>query len=120
MTKLLDPVCDMVVSVEEQREHGLTLDMPDRTYAFCAAGCLATFAKSPNAYRAKVDAWLAAGDHAHADTQTASDGTPVIDAGMRAWYKACRCCLSDAHPDVVQELDAEAAAKAPDPHSRTA
>ena len=32
---------------------------------------------------------------------------PEIDAGLRAWYSSCRCCLSDAHPDIVAVLDAE-------------
>lgn len=44
---------------------------------------------------------------------TATNGIE-IDAGVRAWYRSCRCCLSDAHPDVVAVLDAERdAAKAP-------
>ncbi|HET8568890.1 MAG TPA: hypothetical protein VFM93_07890 [Candidatus Limnocylindria bacterium] len=30
-----------------------------------------------------------------------------IDAGMRDWYRSCRCCLTDAHPEVVAALDAE-------------
>lgn len=33
--------------------------------------------------------------------------TPEIDAGVRAWYSSCRCCLTDAHPDIVATLDAE-------------
>ena len=57
---LLDPVCDMIVSVDEARENGLTLEMPDREYAFCGPGCMATFAKAPNRFRSKVDAWVAA------------------------------------------------------------
>lgn len=36
------------------------------------------------------------------------DGEPtVIDAGMRAWYAACRCCMRDAYPELVDRLDAE-------------
>ena len=58
--KLLDPVCDMIVSVADARENGLTLEMPEREYAFCSPGCLATFAKAPTRFRAKVDAWVAA------------------------------------------------------------
>ena len=58
--KLLDPVCDMIVSVDQARESGLTLEMPDREYAFCGPGCMATFAKAPNRFRSKVDAWVAA------------------------------------------------------------
>ena len=45
---------------------------------------------------------------------TTGPETPAIDAGMRKWYASCRCCLSDAHPEVVETLDAERdAAKAP-------
>jgi len=58
--KLLDPVCDMIVAVEDAREHGLTLEMPDREYAFCSQGCMTTFAKAPQRFRAKVDAWVVA------------------------------------------------------------
>lgn len=58
--KILDPVCDMIVAVNDARENGLTLEMDDREYAFCSPGCLKTFAKSPTRFRAKVDAWLAA------------------------------------------------------------
>ena len=113
MDTLLDPICDMVVNVAEARDQGLTLEMADREYAFCSAGCLAKFAKSPQSYTTKVDAWVAArarGEettgHAHADAQ------PVIDNGMREWYKSCRCCMHDAYPAVVEMLDAERDAKA--------
>lgn len=58
--KMLDPVCDMIVAIDDARENGLTLEMDDREYAFCSPGCLATFAKSPARFRAKVDAWVAA------------------------------------------------------------
>lgn len=106
-TKMLDPVCDMVVDLAEARDNGLTLEMADREYAFCAAGCLTKFAKSPQQYIAKVDAWLAAGaadaKHEHRDE------LPMIDHGMREWYKACRCCMSEAYPKVVEKLDAEKA-----------
>jgi YHS domain-containing protein len=43
----------------------------------------------------------------HEHAATASRGAPEIDAGMRRWYASCRCCLSDAHPEVVAVLDAE-------------
>ena len=59
MKEILDPVCDMVVDIEEARDAGLTLEMPDREYAFCAAGCQTKFAKSPQQYIPKVTAWLA-------------------------------------------------------------
>ena len=58
--KLLDPVCDMIVAVDDARENGLTLEMPDREYAFCSQGCMTTFAKAPQRFRSKVDAWVAA------------------------------------------------------------
>jgi len=58
--KLLDPVCDMIVAVDDAREHGLTLEMPEREYAFCSAGCMSTFAKAPHRFRSKVDAWVVA------------------------------------------------------------
>ena len=58
--KLLDPVCDMIVAVDDARENGLTLEMPEREYAFCSQGCLTTFAKAPHRFRGKVDAWVAA------------------------------------------------------------
>ena len=58
--KLLDPVCDMIVDIADARENGLTLEMPDREYAFCSPGCLKTFSKSPTRFKAKVDAWVTA------------------------------------------------------------
>ncbi|MDP9275563.1 MAG: YHS domain-containing protein [Chloroflexota bacterium] len=108
--KILDPICDMIVDLADAREHGLTLEYPEREYGFCSAGCLAKFAKNPSAYKAKVEGWLAAQAaapevHAH----PTSGETPVIDAGIRAWYSSCRCCLSDAHPSVVEALDRERA-----------
>lgn len=115
-TKLLDPVCDMVVDLAEARDHGLTMEMADREYAFCAQGCLVKFAKSPQPYMAKIDAWLTAqargedfADHGHTAAHAHGDELPVIDNGMREWYKSCRCCLSDAYPTVVEKLDAEKA-----------
>ena len=57
---ILDPVCDMVVSVARQREVGLTLEMGGREYAFCGAGCQERFAKSPRQFIPKVEAWLVA------------------------------------------------------------
>ncbi len=104
---MLDPVCDMVVDLVAARDNGLTLEMADREYAFCAAGCLTKFAKAPQQYIPKVEAWLAAGapdaKHEH------HDDTPPIDNGMREWYKSCRCCMSEAYPKVVEKLDAEKA-----------
>ena len=109
--KLLDPICEMVVDVAEQRDQGLTLEMADREYAFCSQSCLVKFSKSPQQYIPKVETWLAAGsaDHAHHAASHHGDDLPVIDEGMREWYKACRCCLSEAYPKVVETLDAEKA-----------
>jgi hypothetical protein len=50
----------MIVAVDDAREHGLTLEMADREYAFCSPGCMTTFAKAPQRFRSKVDAWVAA------------------------------------------------------------
>jgi YHS domain-containing protein len=57
--RMLDPVCDMIVDVAEQREQGLTIERPEREYAFCSAGCLEKFAKDPKRYIPKVEKWLA-------------------------------------------------------------
>ena len=56
---LIDPVCDMIVDVAEARDEGLTMEIGEREYAFCAQGCLLKFAKSPQTYIPKVDPWLA-------------------------------------------------------------
>ena len=61
---MLDPVCDMVVDLAEQREQGLTIERPEREYAFCSAGCLERFAKDPKRYIGKVERWLATGESA--------------------------------------------------------
>lgn len=105
---MLDPVCDMIVNVADARDAGLTLERPEREYAFCAAGCQMRFAKSPASYIPKVEAWLAARTGSGEPTPHAHDSEPLaIDAGVRAWYKSCRCCLSDAHPEIVEALDKE-------------
>lgn len=68
------------------------------------------FAKSPQTYKPKVDAWLAAEARGeHTEKHAHADELPVIDDGMREWYKSCRCCLSEAYPRVVEQLDAEKA-----------
>jgi YHS domain-containing protein len=108
--KILDPICDMVVDLAEARDEGLALEYAGHEYGFCSAGCKTTFAKAPAAYVAKVHAWLGAqttAPEAHAHRTTGD--VPVIDAGMRAWYSSCRCCLSDAQPSVVEALDKERA-----------
>ena len=57
---ILDPVCDMIVDVEEQRGHVLTSTHAGKTYAFCSTGCKGAFEKDPAPYVAKVAAWEAA------------------------------------------------------------
>ncbi len=109
---ILDPICDMVVSVADARGRGLVLEHAGRDYAFCSPGCRTTFEKDPGRHVAKVYAWLrdrGATAVAHAHGLTAA---PDIDAGMRAWYTACRCCLSDAFPTVAEALDRERDAQA--------
>ena len=59
-TKLLDPICDMIVEIAEARDQGLTMEIADREFAFCGQGCLLKFAKSPKSYIPKIDAWIAA------------------------------------------------------------
>ena len=114
--KLLDPICDMIVNVADARDQGLTMEMNDREYAFCSYSCLVKFAKSPQQYIPKIEAWVAAQAHGatseHTATHSHGDELPTIDAGMRAWYSSCRCCLSDAYPKVVETLDAERASQA--------
>jgi YHS domain-containing protein len=60
--KILDPVCNMIVDVEMQRDLGLSLERPEREYAFCSAGCLQKFAKDPKRYIPAVERWLATGE----------------------------------------------------------
>jgi YHS domain-containing protein len=108
--QILDPVCDMIVTITEARDQGLTIERPEREYAFCGHSCLVKFAKTPEAYAPKVEAWIAAqarGEHGAA--QHTSGEILAIDDGVRAWYKSCRCCLSEAHPQIVEQLDAEKA-----------
>ena len=61
MAKTLDPICDMVVEVEEQRGRGLTSEHEGTTYAFCGPGCKKAFDKEPGKYTGKVSAWKASG-----------------------------------------------------------
>jgi YHS domain-containing protein len=119
--KIIDPICDMIVDLAEAREEGLTLEYAEREYGFCSAGCQQKFAKNPNSFIPKVEAWLTSGA-THGDTADggahahgASAEAPAIDAGIRAWYKSCRCCLSDAHPQIVEVLDRERTATAQAP-----
>jgi len=113
-SKMLDPICDMIVDLAEARDQGLTMELGEREFAFCGHGCLVRFAKSPQAYIPKVDAWIAGqdrGEH-HATPHAHATEMPIIDAGMREWYASCRCCMSDAYPKVVEQLDAEKARSA--------
>ena len=87
---------------------------PWRRVRTTRAGCFGTTASSSGS-----SAWSSARRsgslrtcveaHAHADE------LPAMDAGMREWYKACRCCMHDAYPAVVEQLDAERAATAQAP-----
>ena len=56
---ILDPVCGMIVDVEEQRGHGLTTEHSGKTYAFCSSGCKSSFEADPATYAAKVAIWEA-------------------------------------------------------------
>jgi YHS domain-containing protein len=56
---ILDPVCDMIVDVGEQRGHELTSEQAGKTYAFCSSGCKRAFEGDPARYVAKVAAWEA-------------------------------------------------------------
>jgi YHS domain-containing protein len=113
--KILDPICDMIVDLAEARTDALTVEHAGREYGFCSSGCKSKFSKDPSTYVPKVEAWLAtdgaATEHAHGATAA----SPAIDAGIRAWYESCRCCLSDAHPQIVEVLDRERAAAAQAP-----
>jgi len=97
--RMLDPICDMVVSVADAQAKGLTAEHEGRSYAFCSSRCVRAFGKDPATWAAKADAALL----------PATDGAdaPVIDQGLRRWYASCRCCLKDAYPAVVAALDAE-------------
>ena len=96
--RILDPVCDMTVTVAEAAAKGLTLELEGRTYAFCSKRCLRDFAADTARWMAKVDATGPA---------AAPEGVPIIDEGLRRWYASCRCCMHDAYPELVATLDAE-------------
>lgn len=61
MAKILDPVCDMIVDVEEQRGRGLTSEHGGKTYAFCGPGCKRAFDRDSAKYVGKVAAWDSGG-----------------------------------------------------------
>ncbi len=97
-TRMLDPICDMVVIVGEARAKGLAIEHQDRTYAFCSARCVRVFQNDPATWAAKADA---------AVLPVAGADGPAIDEGLRRWYASCRCCMHDAYPEIVAALDAE-------------
>ena len=97
--RMLDPICDMVVVVEEARAKGLTVEHDERTYAFCSPRCVRDFKADPAAWAAKADA-------AVVPVRAGADAPP-IDEGLRRWYASCRCCMHDAYPEIVAALDAE-------------
>ena len=45
-----DPVCDMVVDLEQAEEHGLTLLHESVAYGFCSPTCLEAFARDALRY----------------------------------------------------------------------
>lgn len=61
MAKILDPVCDMIVDVDVQRQRGLVSEHQGTTYAFCGPGCKRAFDKSPDDFVGKVAAWKQTG-----------------------------------------------------------
>lgn len=63
MAKILDPICDMIVDIEEQRGRGLVSEHDGATYAFCGPGCKRAFEKEPGKYTAKVAQWKASAGH---------------------------------------------------------
>jgi YHS domain-containing protein len=98
--RVIDPICDMVVVVEQATSRGLVREHEDRTYAFCSRGCLVAFEKDPVRWAAKAATAVGAAP--------ASRGPiTVVDEGLRRWYASCRCCMHDAYPDIVAVLDAE-------------
>lgn len=106
--RVLDPVCGMTVDVAEAEEVGLTVEHDGRTYAFCRSGCRGAFLEDPAAYAAVAGELRPAAN-------PAGSGLPIIDDGMRRWYEACSCCLSEAYPEVKAALDVERAAMPPSP-----
>lgn len=103
--RVLDPVCGMTVDVERAEAEGLTADYENRRFAFCRTGCMRAFLDDPTTFAAAASAPLL--------VMESERGLPVIDEGMRRWYDACSCCLSEAYPDIKMALDAERAAGAP-------
>ncbi|HET7676689.1 MAG TPA: YHS domain-containing protein [Candidatus Limnocylindrales bacterium] len=106
-----DPVCGMTVRVAQAREQGLVTVHDGREFFFCRSGCKRAFEMEPDAY---LQPAASGHGHAHGAAEASAGGAatatttlPVIDAGMRQWYEACSCCLSDAFPEVKAALDEE-------------
>src|SRR5260370_39376302 len=90
---MLDPICDMVVSVAEAAAKGRTVEHEGRTYAFCSNGCVKAFRADPVNWAAKADAAII--------VSALRTGGPVEnDLGMRRWDEARRCCLHRAEPQI--------------------
>jgi YHS domain-containing protein len=98
----------MSVDVAAAEAAGLTVEHEGRTYAFCRVGCQRAFREEPATYAARAE-------QAPTGGRPLTTALPVIDEGMRRWYEACSCCLSDAFPDIKAALDAERAASAAEP-----
>ena len=110
-TTVIDPVCGMTVTVAKAEAAGLTLERDGRIYAFCGPGCRRAFVEEPSAYDGSAADGPSPATLASASSPTGAQ-LPVIDEGMRRWYEACSCCLSEAFPEVKAQLDAERAAAA--------
>ena len=97
---MLDPICDMIVVVADATARKRTVEYEDRTYAFCSDGCVRAFNADPATWAAKA---------AKVDVAAPQmpGGEAAIDDGIRRWYASCRCCLSEAYPEIVAQLDAE-------------
>lgn len=70
MAQILDPLCDMIVDIDQQKQKGLTSEHLGKTYAFCSGGCKKAFDKEPGKFTAKVSAWEDSGGpgmHEHTD-----------------------------------------------------
>lgn len=107
--KLIDPVCGMTVDVARAETAGLLLEHEGRTWGFCREGCKRAFVESPAEYVGQAEIAV--------DRAADPKALPVIDEGMRRWYESCSCCLSDAFPEIKEQLDAERAAAAQPPVS---
>lgn len=46
----IDPVCGMIVDLDQAREHALALDYEGRSYVFCGIGCRQRFEHEPTRF----------------------------------------------------------------------